>query len=361
MTKWLLVKSDNEKIPEIMREIPDNGIITVGSEPSSTIALPDENVAAEQFVIVCEDDRMLLLCRVDGTAINGKELPQGFLHNLQIGDEITLGDFKIFVQEQSAESENFAPNDSFGVPAPSQTNGINGKISAYAAENPSSYEIQDEASQKSLKDILEGLRAEEKFYFLIENGSGEGRRVYVETEEMWLGWSAEGKCVLTGETAQIAAARAQIRKDWSGVVMYPLQTGNVWLNNEPLNEPHRLKNDDRLLLMSFETSKPCLKTLVKFHEPTALLVLDSILPKELPPPVSFEDRRKGENEFIAGQQTPDGQSAGIIPANAANLQNSSAISVKKLIFGYFSFAEIFIMAIGTLLTAAMIFLILEFF
>lgn len=347
MTKWLLVKSEGKDIPEIKREIPVNGIITVGSEPSSTITLSGEQVAVEQFVIVCEDERMLLLCRVDGTVVNGESLPQGFLHNLQIGDEIVIGDYRISVEDTITEENKILPN-----------NEVSEFANNITPKNTGSLLNPTENNQKSLKDILEGLRAEEKFYFLIQNGSGEDRRVYVETEEMWLGWNTEGKCVLSVETENIASARAQVRKDWSGVVMYPLQTGNIWLNNQPLNEPHRLKNDDRLSLMSLENRKPCLKTTVKFHEPTALLVLDSILPKELPPPISFEEQRKSNLENNIESQNVG---ASQIQKTGTNLSIAPITSVKKLIFGYFTFLEIIIMAIGTLITAAMIFLVLEFF
>lgn len=355
MTKWLLVKSEGKDIPEIKREIPVNGIITVGSEPSSTLTLSGEQVAVEQFVIICEDEQMLLLCRVDGTIINNESLPQGFLHNLQIGDEIVVGDYKISVEDTSAEKDQILSNENETVAEPAEkTNKANQNVPRDTGSliNPLA------TNQKSLKDILEGLRAEEKFYFLIQNGSGEDRRFYVETEEMWLGWNAEGKCVLSVETEDIASARAQIRKDWSGVVMYPLQTGNVWINNQPLNEPHRLKNDDRLSLMSLENRKPCLKTIVKFHEPTALLVLDSILPKELPPPISFEEQRKSNLENNTESQNIGSAE---IQKTGTNLSIAPITSVKKLIFGYFTFLEIVIMAIGTLITAAMIFLVLEFF
>lgn len=352
MTKWLLIKSEGKDIPEIKQEIPVNGIITVGSEPSSTITLQGEQVAVEQFVIVCEDDRMLLLCRVEGTVINGENLPQGFLHNLQIGDRIVVGDYKMSVEDKIPE-ENRTSDEQISEIVEESV-----KPNKTVPRDTGSLLNPLENSQKSLKDILEGLRAEEKFYFLIQNGSGEDRRVYVETEEMWLGWNAEGKCILSVETENIASARAQIRKDWSGVVMYPLQTGNVWLNNQPLNEPHRLKNDDRLSLMALENRKPCLKTIVKFHEPTALLVLDSILPKELPPPISFEDQRKNEFDNNADRQT---SGSAEIQKTGTNLPIAPITSVKKLIFGYFTFLEIIIMAIGTLITAAMIFLVLEFF
>ena len=72
-----------------------------------------------------------------------------------------------------------------------------------------------------------------------------------------VGWTAAGDCLLTIEPAEIEVPRAQIRKDWSGVVLYPLSSGGVWLNDKVLAEPHRLKNDDRLALLAKEGSRPC--------------------------------------------------------------------------------------------------------
>ena len=77
MVKRLLVKKQEDLLSELTQEIPANGIITVGNDSSATIELRDEKIAPEQVVIVCEEGTMTLLCRVDGTAVNGEILPQG--------------------------------------------------------------------------------------------------------------------------------------------------------------------------------------------------------------------------------------------------------------------------------------------
>src|SRR5215213_3308639 len=100
MVKRLKVKKRKEILSELTQEIPANGIITVGNDSSATIELKDEKIAPEQFVIVCEEGAMTLLCRVDGTAVNGEILPQGALHDLQYGDEITIDGYTL-----TAESE----------------------------------------------------------------------------------------------------------------------------------------------------------------------------------------------------------------------------------------------------------------
>ena len=157
--------------------------------------------------------------------------------------------------------------------------------------------------------------------------------------------------VISAEANEIAVLRAKIRKDWSGVVVYPQKKGDVWLNDETISEPSRLKNDDKIFLLSKEGAKLALETVIKFHEPTALLILDSILPKELPPPVLLDETAKD---------------SGAKEIDETDLIHTSRIppiisEAKKRIFGYFTVTEIIIMTIGTLITAAIIFLVLELY
>ncbi|MBS1795820.1 MAG: FHA domain-containing protein [Acidobacteria bacterium] len=343
MVKRLLVKKGKNLLPELATDIPANGIITVGNDSSATIELPAEFIAPEQFVIVCEDDSMTLLCRVDGTIVNGEILMQGALHKLQSGDEIILGEYTLFPENGNGNGR--APIEPKTPPTAEPP------LPLFDAPAPA--EPLPEKTDRSLNDVLEGLRAEEKFYFLIRDADLGEQRVYVENEEMWIGWSAGDECVITTDPAAVEIPRGQIRKDWSGVVLYPLQNGFVWLNEETLTEPRRLKNDDKLFLLSKDNPKLRLETAVRFHEPTALLILDSILPKELPPPILLDGtateaggRELDETDLIHTSKTP--------PPVVAN-------GPKRRIFGYFSLFEIVIMAIGTLITAAVIFLILEWY
>ncbi len=349
MAKRLLVKRRKELLSKLTQEIPANGIITVGNDASATIELKNEKIASEQFVIVCEEGAMTLLCRVAGTAVNGEKLPQGALHNLKFGDEIKIDGYTL-TPETDESGDKMPPANS------ADTTAYSAEISQAESNAPPQIHTTNspEKIERSLSDVLENLRSEEKFYFLIKQTEGEGRCVYVESEEIWLGWSQSGECAFSGNPEDIEVARAQIRKDWSGVVLYPLKKGDVWLNDETLAEPRRLKNDDKIFLLSKESARLNLDTVIKFHEPTALLILDSILPKELPPPVSLD-----EKALDAGAKELD----------ESDLMHSSRIPAattektlrKGNIFGYFTITEIIIMAIGTLITAAVIFLILEFY
>src|SRR5215203_5657824 len=286
MVKRLKVKKRKEILSQLTQEIPANGIITVGNDTSATIELKDEKIAPEQFVIVCEEGSMTLLCRVDGTAVNGEKLPQGALHNLQFGDEIKIDGYTL-----TPESDEIAEPPPFAGSA--DTTAYSNEIQTRLPDNPQPVEIplsgSTEKSERSLSDVLENLRSEEKFYFLIKASDGTENRVYVESEELWLGWRETGECVILPDGGDVEIPRAQIRKDWSGVVLYPVKKGDIWLNDETLGEPRRLKNDDKIFLQSKDTARLNLETVIKFHEPTALLILDSILPRELPPPILLDE------------------------------------------------------------------------
>ncbi len=351
MNKRLLVKKQGKLIPDLTLIIPPSGIVSVGSDASATIHLTDGNVAPEQFVIVCEGELLTLLCRVENTVINGNILAQGALHILELRDQIVVGDYSLLL-ETGEMAEKILSGEIVEIPEITHTvePQIVEPVQPEQAVNIPSKQYPEPAfdPDKSLNDVLEGLKGEEKFYFLIENGVEEKRRVYVEAEELWIGWATSGECAISANPADIAQARAQIRKDWSGVVLYPLKNKNVWLNKQVLDEPHRLKNDDSLQLLSRDKYFPDAKTNIRFHEPTALLVLDSILPKELPPPVSLEktippDLRK---ELQNAEKN-----------TSAKKQNKG----KARLFGYFTGLEILIMIIGILVAASLIFLVLEYF
>src|SRR5215204_593947 len=109
MVKRLKVKKRKEILSQLTQEIPANGIITVGNDSSATIELKDDKIAPEQLVIICEEGSMTLLCRVDGTAVNGEKLPQGALHNLQFGDEIKIDGYTLTPEsDEIAEQSPFA-------------------------------------------------------------------------------------------------------------------------------------------------------------------------------------------------------------------------------------------------------------
>ena len=80
-----------------------------------------------------------------------------------------------------------------------------------------------------------------------------------------------------------------------------------------------------------------------------MLVLDSLLPQTIPPPVIPESGEQRAEE--TKEETPIG------PEQS---QEPKKFSINnRVVFGYFSLLEIFVMIIGTFVAAAIIFLVLE--
>ena len=352
MTKRLLVKKHGKIISELTREISVGDIITVGNDPSAVIELEEEGILPEQFVVINENGQPLLLCRTDGILLNDRFLQQGSLHQLQHEDKILVGNYSL---QYDAEGSLALPGngDEISPSAITEDLQLPKGLRGDEAESPDIHQTNPFNREQTLTDILESLRAEEKYYFQIERITGENRRVYVENENMLLGWSAAGECVI-GSRSAVAVPKAQIRKDWTGVILYPHEGQAVWLNNEILSEPTRLKNGDRILLSAPTASEPERSILIRFHEPTALLVLDSILPKELPPPVSLETGQSEKVRESTGGNLAASEETAVLP----NLPVPKPKRAARVL-GYFTWAEILIMIIGTLVTAAVIFLVLE--
>jgi hypothetical protein len=165
-----------------------------------------------------------------------------------------------------------------------------------------------------------------------------------------VGWDETGRRI-SCDAAQVSAARAVVRKDWSGVVALPLSVGMVLVNGETVEGPRRLRDGDRVTLLPTGASEPEDACLV-FHEPASLVVLDTLLPQQqLPPPVT---RGAGEANVAA-------ESSALAPrAQAVAVAKAGPLSPGRRYFGYFTPTEVLIMIVGTLVTAVIIFMILEY-
>src|SRR6185503_5986491 len=191
---------------------------------------------------------------------------------------------------------------------------------------------------RSFAAILEGLRsAEDTFYFLIEEGPELGSRIPVEGAEMVIGWDELGQTLST-DPAGISMPCAVVRKDWTGVMVHP-EDSAVILNGEQLTSPRRLRNGDQLMLLGpDETPVEPRGALLILHEPASLVVLDSLLPNRLPPPVA-----KPIGHVSDGGANADLREPGQSPAEG------------RRYFGHFTVFELLMMSACTLALAAMIF------
>lgn len=329
MEKTLKVKKQGTQKVLFEQNVLDESIITVGNNPSATLELKDTNVAPEQFVIINENNQLLLMNRAEGTAVNGENLELGSRVELNSGDKIEIGSFEL-------ELADFAGN---GTAEIAETEIVE----------------EDESIEKDFSTVLDGLKEEDSFYFQIINEENIIERILFDSEEIWIGTSfAESS--IKKDKSQLDEVFARVKKDWSGAVIYPEEGEEIYLNGESLDEPSRLKNEDELFLVDEFAEDDDIQTKITFHEPIVLLALNSILPEDLPEPVNISEPPDRSKKSINVRKNAVGV------AKDVQVANQKALPVKKQkgrMFGYFSFLEVVIMAIGTLVTAGIIFLVLE--
>lgn len=204
---------------------------------------------------------------------------------------------------------------------------------------------QAQLAPRSFATILEGLRtAEDSFYFMADTGPQSGMRFPIEGAETLVGWDELNERI-TFDPAAIATACAVVRKDWIGVVVQPQSAETILLNQEPLRSAAHLRNGDQLSITPPGASLTEYEPLVlTFHEPASLLVLDSLFPNKLPPPVPIKNESSSEDDERAARDEK---------------LKSGALAGAQNYFGYFTAHELWVMGISTLLLAAIIFFILD--
>jgi len=207
------------------------------------------------------------------------------------------------------------------------------------------------APQRSFGEILEMLRSkEDSFYFVQDNGTSTGNCIMIDRGEMLLGWD-ESRQDLAFDPAAILIPLIVVKKDWTGVAVEPQDGRSVKLNGQPVNSSARLRQGDRLELDSVGLDpdgkdnpgrQERTSTNLTFHEPASLVVLDALLPQKLPPPVLRTDPAVGETSEL--------QTSG-----ARNLPARTPATL----FSVFTIYDLLLMAVGTLLLAVIIFLVLD--
>ncbi len=350
--KFILRRNSPDATAPLSEHIFEGNLMTIGSDAANTIVLP--KTLSEQAIIIREGEQITLINSGEGTSINDRALRREAMEPLNIGDEIKIGEFIIFVADGSqsfvAPIRSTVVEETASIIAFSEKNALLGEIAAKEettyGDKAQNAEIEAEAKKptRNFAEVLNALRTEEdSFYFIVENGSEtEKSRVPIEQSEMPVGLSANGQ--ITCAVNQINALYAIVRKDWSGIVVESQRGGAVSVNDETIKTTARLRNGDRL---TFNGAKKTNKKLpyLELHEPSSLVALESIL----------ETRSRNGNLYgnnsVAGNGAPLAQNANAAPP----------ISIfERNFFGYFSFFEFVAMSIGTLIAAVLIFLLLEY-
>ena len=366
MTIKIVVNQENQSMGGLGETlILDDVLITIGSAGSANVKLSGGEVAPEQAVIVNENGQSLFVNQVKGTVLNGVELDKGFPHELKTGDRIKIGSYLLVVELENhlsatdnnlpvvedlapaaiehfeAEKENERENENEPEP-PSQ---------AILAPEPNKLEIE------SFADILSSLRKEEdQFYFQLTEADGSKRRLLIESDEITLGWDVGNDIFLTNKDAGLDLPQAVIRKDWNGVTVYPNGNEAILLNGNLLEVGSRLKNGDKMVFSRAVEAGTHTVALV-FCEPAALVELNAILPQQLLSN-ALEANQSGE---ITVEVEPLTESPETETEQQA-LATAKTRGKKKspYYFRYFTLIEIIIMIVGTIFTAILTYILLDF-
>lgn len=347
--------------------------ITIGNDPLASLCLNGSVLSAEQIVIIDGETEPKVMNQAEGTSLNGEVLALNECRPLRDGDLLSIGTYRISIflnrdpsaanddppvprDDPSFASRNGASHSQFG--GDSLEEFLQAPENKFNTSNGESIEtvLPDTNHRlrpsKSFAAILDSLRTDEdRFYFVVEGGDQSGVRISIELEEMPLGWDESGENLCFNISA-IADLCAVVRKDWSGVILRTPTASDVTVNNEPLEDERRLRDGDRLLLKApIKDGMANSQVVLVFREPTSLVILDSLMPRV--PPL---------REDAASQSTEIGVSGGVarLDINRPAQKLASLIKSDKEYFVVFTFVELSLMAVGTIVGAVIIFLILNY-
>ncbi|MBC7798741.1 MAG: FHA domain-containing protein [Pyrinomonadaceae bacterium] len=324
-------------------------LITLGNSQGATVRLNDAKIAPEQAVIVNEKGSPLFINQAKGTVLNGKELGQGVRHELESGDELQIGVYNLTVHLD--DEINF---DTVLI-EPDELKNSENSANANTTEEPAMETTKLDV--RSFADILTSLRKEEdQFYFQI-NGEQNNRRLPIENDETLIGWNLQTKSFTSNTSATVDKLQAIVRKDWSGITVYPQGDEAILLNDALLEAGERLKNGDKLVFVWRVSNNETLLATLTFCEPAALVELNSILPQKLLSD-ALETNQSGEITIPPEAEQSQRVEADVIPKTVPTVQPKVKKAARRNLL-YFSIIEIFIMIIATILTAGLTFLLLE--
>lgn len=332
-------------------------IVTIGSDASATLRLAGANVAPEQALIIVEAAASppLLINRAPGTTLNGETLAREIRRPLADGDHLGIGDWRIIFDLSDPSNANGSRLTSKG-DAAGHTVELTNDLPPVAPPPAPAAVAKRAGEPKSFASILNELRTEEdSFCFEIETGAQAGTRLVIDAAETIVGWDAAGERVVVADAVgESAVERMIVRKDWTGVVVEARGgAGALRVNDAGVNDPRRLRDGDRVTIgPASEDSAAGGATLV-FREPASLVVLDSLLPQKLPPPVVNSPASAAPAAVAPADHAP------AAPPEVAE-RRSPMVVLRKKYLSYFSRTELLVMALGTVIAAVIIFLVLEY-
>ncbi len=356
MTIKLVVKNEKLDAGSAAKTFTfDELLITLGSNPTASVSLTEPNIAHEQAVIINENGQPLFINQNRGTILNGSELDQGLQHNLRTGDSIIIGSYQIIVLLLDANHVAAAVNN-VAEPDFDSTLQIEQPDQKLLVAEPEEI-VEDKFDARSFKDILKGLRKEEdQYYFQITDADNAKRRLAIAVDEIVLGWNNEDNLLFSNQIAIIDQPQAVVRKDWSGITIYPNGEEAVLLNDSLLEAGTLLRNGDKVVFSRRFGDNAIQTATLVFCEPAALVELNQILPQELLSN-ALEISKTGEIE-VEPEPAPETVEASPV-APVVKPAPPKVPFANRLILYYYP-AEIIIMLAATVLLGVLVYLLLEF-
>ncbi len=392
----------------LLEDIWRTSVISLGSSPQATLRLTGLGIAAEHVILFEEDGRITFANHGDGTRLNGLPVRIGDRRPLTFGDRIHIGNYVITVLDGNSPAARLDdPRATSLLQAATRelfTSGMKFDLDSLlpAAFRPSSLRKSVEIPENaSFAQILEAMVApEDSFRFVIEGGYQPNVSLPLPAgdAEVPLGWEASGLRITINQQ-ELVTYCALVRKTGEQVVLQPvLAEHRLTVNDEPVTEPRVLVDRDRIRFASPLTrplERP-LPTLV-FRTPATLSMLTDAVataplrqpepplngtppdlePAGLPdtdetslrqvvemPAVTEADIRSVAPESPPPAAAPGAPTAssrdpsGAPPAGAA----APAPATKPATYyylGYFTGVELAVMAVGTLLGALLVYVLLE--
>ena len=338
----LVLKNENSSQAETTLFLED-AFIAIGRNPSATVVLRDKQIAPEQAVIINENGRPVFFNQANGTIFNGRNLEQGVRREISDGDRLQIGSYRLFIfLEQADRGKNTSERE---LTAASQEDSMLNFLPGNAAS--------DDAAARRFTDIFNNLvKEKDQFYFQFAGGD-ETRRLPIQGVEIPLGWDDEDGDFSTSKET-VRNPHAVLRKDSTGVTIYPHGSEAILLNGVLLEAGRRLRNGDRLLFTRTLAHAKSEEVALVFCEHAAPVEVNSMLPRE---PLSNTLQANRTLEIPAEITQPIMESITDSVSVVSPQKNNAR---KNSYLGYFTLVEILIMIFATVLTAALTFLLLEY-
>ncbi|QUV86211.1 FHA domain-containing protein [Chloracidobacterium aggregatum] len=384
----------------LLEDVWRTSVISVGSSPQATLRLTGLGIAAEHVIIFEEDGHITFVNHGDGTRLNGLPVRIGDRRPLTFGDRIHIGNYVITVLDGNSPAARLDdPRATSLLQAATRelfTSGMKFDLDSLlpAAFRPSSLRKSLEIPENaSFAQILEAMVApEDSFRFVIEGGYQPNVSLPLPAgdAEVPLGWEASGLRITLNQQ-ELVTYCALVRKTGERVVLHPvLAEHRLTVNDEPVTEPRALVDRDRIRFASPLTrplERP-LPTLV-FRTPATLSMLTDAVAtaplREAEPflngePADLESAGSLETDeaslrqvlempavteadirSVAPEALPSAAAPGAPPATgvAPAVTAPAAEAATYYYLGYFTGVELAVMAVGTLLGALLVYVLLE--